>query len=294
MKKPLGKAVKTSKHITNILADFAPDLYPLEDNFAFLPCNDRKFPIVEDWPNKAFSIDQILKFPATKAIGVRTGFGRLLTIDLDGESSFYFLYDRNLIPQHCKTWQVHRSNDQWKIKLLFQLTPEQLEELHVKDFINQRATGAREQVEVFFSSGRQVIVIGQHPSRGRYFWPRGFEPDDLSAPDADWWEFILEVSKGQHSVKKDKPSCNDWRRLQECPICGRNSRLICSIHKYQNTIRCYQGGEFSPPSGLQRGQVIKDIWAFSRESYVGGLGTFSIFVRHNPTPIGKLWSKIND
>ena len=57
---------------------------------------------------------------------------------------------------------------------------------------------------------------------------------------------------------------------------------------------CYQGGEFSPPIGLAKGQIIKDIWAFSSEKYVGGLGTFSIFVRHNPRPISKLWSKVND
>ena len=294
MKKPLGKAVKNSKHIKNILADFAPDLQPLEDQFAFLPCNDQKRPLVKDWPNKSFSIDQIVKFPACEAIGVRTGFGRLLTIDLDGESSFYYLYDRGLIPQHCKTWQIHRSNDPFKIKLNFQLTPEQLAELPVKDFVSQRSTGAREQVEVFFSEGRQVIIIGKHPSRGRYFWPRGFEPDDLTAPPTDWWEYILEVSQGKHSVSKAKPNCNDWRRLTECPICGRNSRLICSVHKDLNTIRCYQGGEFSHPSGLAKGQIIKDIWAFSSEKYVGGLGTFSIFVRHNPRPISKLWSKVND
>ena len=45
---------------------------------------------------------------------------------------------------------------------------------------------------------------------------------------------------------------------------------------------------------LAKGQIIKDIWAFSSEKYVGGLGTFSIFVRHNPRPISKLWSKVND
>ena len=134
---------------------------PLEDKFAFLPCNDQKRPLVKDWPNKSLSIDQIVKFPAVEAIGVRTGFGRLLTIDLDGESSFSYLYERGLIPQHCKTWQIHRSNDPFKIKLNFQLTPEQLNQLASKDFINQRATGAREQVEVFFSEGRQVIIIGK-------------------------------------------------------------------------------------------------------------------------------------
>ena len=294
MKKTARVSGQNHKNSNNILADFAQQLIPLENNFAFLPCNDQKYPLVKNWQNKSFSIDEILAFDDAQAIGVRTGIGRLLSIDLDGESSFYFLYDRNLIPQYCKTWQIHRSNNDWKMKLLLQITEDQYNELPVKDFISKRATGTKEQLEVFFSKGRQVIIAGRHPSRGKYFWPRGFEPDALSAPDPDWWQFILEASQVSHSVTASTTNCRDWERLLNCPICGRNTRNICSIHKDKNTIRCYQGGEFCPPNGLKAGEIIKDgQWAFSRES-ISSLGTFSIFVRHKPTPIAKLWSKLND
>ena len=294
MKKPLGKAVKNSKHIKNILADFAPDLQPLEDQFAFLPCNDQKRPLVKDWPNKSFSIDQIVKFPACEAIGVRTGFGRLLTIDLDGESSFYYLYDRGLIPQHCKTWQVHRSNHNWKMKLLFQLRPDQLQALQRKEFEESRATGAEEQLEFFFHGGCQVVVLGEHPSRGRYFSPRGFEVDALTAPPDDWFQLMLEASKGEQQVKRGSSNSKDWNRLNLCPICGREENQICSIHKDGKTLKCFHGGKKFPPKNLKRGQVVGEEWAFSSIRLEVPVGTFSYFVKHQPTPAQQLWRDLHE
>ena len=46
------------------LIEQAACLRPYQDKFAFLPCNNKKYPLVEQWPEKSFSIDEISQFDA--------------------------------------------------------------------------------------------------------------------------------------------------------------------------------------------------------------------------------------
>ena len=234
------------------LIEQAKCLRPYQDKFAFLPCNNKKYPPLEGWQNKSFSIDEIAGFNFVAAIGVRTKVGNLFCIDIDGITAVDYLYERNLIPQHCKTWQVHRSNHNWKMKLLFQLRPDQLQALQRKEFEESRATGAEEQLEFFFHGGCQVVVLGEHPSRGKYFSPRGFEIDALTSPPDDWFKLILEASKGQQQVRRGSSNSKDWIRLDFCPI-----------------------------------------WAFSSVVLSVPIGTFSHFVKHQPTPAQQLWRDLH-
>ena len=275
------------------LIEQAQCLRPYEEIFAFLPCNNKKYPPIKGWQNKSFSIDEIGGFNFVAAIGVRTNVGNLFCIDIDGISAVDYLYKRNLIPQHCKTWQVHRSNHNWKMKLLFQLRPDQLQALQRKEFEESRATGAEEQLEFFFHGGCQVVVLGEHPSRGRYFSPRGFEVDALTSPPDDWFKLILEASKGEQKVGRGSSSSKDWNRLDLCPVCGREENLICSIHKDGKTLRCFHGGKKFPPKNLKRGQVVAGEWAFSSVNLSVGIGTFSHFVKHQPTPAQQLWRDLH-
>ena len=275
------------------LIEQADCLRPYQDKFAFLPCNNKKFPPIKGWQNKSFSIDEIAGFNFVAAIGVRTKVGNLFCIDIDGITAVDYLYDRNLIPQHLKTWQIHRSNHNWKMKLLLQLTPDQLQALDRKEFEESRATGAEEQLEFFFHRGCQVIVLGEHPSRGKYFSPRGFEVDALTSPPDDWFELILEASKGEQKISRGSSNSKDWIRLDFCPVCKRSENPICNIHKDGNTLRCFHGGKHFPPTNLKRGQVIEEEWAFSRIELCVPIGTFSNFAKHTPTPAQQLWKEIH-
>tara|TARA_Y100000589_G_scaffold153652_1_gene146351 strand:+ start:679 stop:1557 length:879 start_codon:yes stop_codon:yes gene_type:complete len=281
------------KRKTNFI-ELAQGLRPFEKEFAFLPCNNNKVPPIRKWQLKSFSIDEIFTFNFLAAIGVRTQVGNLLCIDIDGITAVDYLYERNLIPQHCKTWQVHRSNHDWKMKLLFKLTPDQIQKLHSKDINESRATGASEQLEIFFYGGRQVIILGEHPSGGQYFSPRGFDIDAVTAPPDDWMELIIEASKGEQAVRRGTSNSKDWTRLDFCPVCKREQNPICNIHKDGNTLRCFHGGTHYPPKDLKKGQIVAKEWAFSSKELSVGIGIFSNFVKHQPTPIQKLWSLVDE
>ena len=41
------------------LIEQADCLRQYQDKFAFLPCNNKKFPPIKEWQNKSFSIDEI-------------------------------------------------------------------------------------------------------------------------------------------------------------------------------------------------------------------------------------------
>lgn len=289
----INTASKGGKKRKPTLIEQAQCLRPYQDKFAFLPCNNKKYPPIKEWQNKSFSIDEIAGFNFLAAIGVRTNVGNLFCIDIDGITAVDYLYERNLIPQHVRTWQVHRSNHNWKMKLLFQLRPDQLQALERKEFEESRATGAEEQLEFFFHGGCQVVVLGEHPSRGKYFSPRGFEVDALTAPPDDWFQLILEASKGEQQVKRGSSSNKDWNRLDFCPICKREENPVCSIHKDGNTLKCFHGGKHYPPKNLKRGQVIEGEWAFSSVRLEVPVGTFSYFVKHQPTPYQQLWRDLN-
>ena len=139
-------------------------------------------------------------------------------------------------------------------------------------------------------------MLGEHPtSKGYYWWPEGMGPEALAPIPLVWWEAVLQIVQpptAPESVAQSKVSSTsskgNWRRLEQCPICGRSERQFCSIHRDGRTIRCFHGSTFNPvhTHGLLRaGQEIRDlegtIWAFSREQQSAG-ETFSIFVAPDP------------
>mgnify|MGYP006273052295 FL=1 len=71
------------------LIEQADCLRPYQDKFAFLPCNNKKFPPIKGWQNKSFSIDEIAGFNFLAAIGVRTKVGNLFCIDIDGITELF-------------------------------------------------------------------------------------------------------------------------------------------------------------------------------------------------------------
>ncbi len=268
-------------------------LQPLQNDLALLPVgwgNEGKGPMFhrrdhettpEDWTKEAFTIEQLQQWQRRPfhSVGARTGLltGPLLAFDFDGETSI----ELGFYPWAVTTWQVHRNNDAWRLKALFRPTPSQISQLpqqgngslefqgntHTKD---QEEGRKGEALEVFFSGGRQVVVLGAHPSSGgSYLWPEGLGPEALSAPPDDWWQHAIEIAKQQRDTdaagSKSSTTRNGTRRLDPCPICGRHSgkggsALWCD-ETSDGLILCMPGSTFFAErihGDLSIGQVVND------------------------------------
>jgi len=229
-----------------------------------------------------------------KAVGLRTGpeDGRIISIDIDGESAVERVCDFGLNP-FAGTFIVGRRGDTHRLKLQFQLTPEQAAEIssfQLKIHTKPAADGAKgEAVEVFYTRRRQVIAAGRHPSGENYIWLDGCGPDALAAPDARWWEFIKEChSRAQqpppHRETPDRRLRVATRRANPCPVCGRHdgpggSNLWC---EYSKTVLlfCMPGTTFSTPAGLRIGNVHNG-WALKKITQTAD-GPVHVFGQHDP------------
>lgn len=276
-------------------------LQPFEQDLALLPIgwgDERKGPMLDGWQHHSgFTVAQLLQVRGMRSVGARTGLltGPLLAFDFDGQTSF----ELGLDPSTVASWQVHRTTDPWRLKVLFRPTLEQLTELPGgAEFFGKTTTAPKtdtrkgEALEVFFDGGRQVIVLGQHPSSGGlYYWPDGMGPEAIEPPPPDWWAHALEIAQQHHHNKTtgSKPSStrNGTRRLNPCPICGRHngpggSALWCE-QTQQGLILCMPGSTFSAEGRhgpLRIGQVV-DGWALVKRSPIGA-GDVLAFKAHQP------------
>ena len=252
-------------------------LQHLEADLALLPVgwgSEGKGPMLrkeDDWPHHpGFTVEQLRAVSGIKSVGSRTGLltGPLLVYDFEGRSAF----NLGLNPADFRTWQVHRDNDQHRLKVVCRPTPEQIAQLpdiqppprscHAPhEFQGKQLTapgrnGAKgEALEVFFAGGRQVVVLGQHPSSGgNYFWPDGLGPEALTAPPQEWLDFAIDRAKGLEAEqaalpKKGRTSRAGTRKLNGCPICGRHSGKGGSSLWCEETTRglilCMPGSSFS-------------------------------------------------
>jgi hypothetical protein len=271
-------------------------LLHLEQDLALLPVGwgaDRKGPMLEGWQHHpGFTVAQLLAHRSLRSVGARTGLltGPLLCFDFDGATSL----ELGLDPGWVSSWQVHRTNDPHRLKVLFRPSLEQLEQLpRGAEFQGKTITAAKtdtakgEALEVFFDGGRQVIVLGEHPSSGgHYYWPDQLGPEALSAPPAHWWEHALEVAAAcqQRITIGSKPSSrrNGTRRLSPCPICGRHGSLWCEQTR-EGLILCMPGSTFNAEQrhgALSVGQVV-DGWALVKRTPICE-GDVLTFKAHRP------------
>ena len=282
------------------------DLYRLqhlEDDLALLPVgwgHEGKGPMLTKWQVHAgFTVDQLQGTAGIRSAGARTGVltGPLVAFDFDGETAL----ELGLLPWTVTAWQIHRDNDPFRLKVLFQPTPEQIAMLPQQDagsieFQGKTITAPKrddakgEALEVFFDGGRQVIVLGQHPSSGgNYFWPAGLGPEALCAPPDDWWAHAVTIAQKEaaKAVSGSRPSKtrNGTRRLNPCPICGRHSgrggsALWCD-ETSDGLILCMPGSTFSAEQShgsLSIGQVVN---GFALVKRTGDVLTFK---PHEPLP----------
>ena len=275
-------------------------LQPFEAELALLPIGwgtEQKGPMLEGWQHHGgFTVEQLQGRYGIRSVGARTGMltGPLLAFDFDGATSLTLGLD----PTEVSTWQVHRNTDPARLKVLFRPTLEQLTELPGgAEFQGKNITAAKtinakgEALEVFFDGGRQVIVLGEHPSsNGTYYWPAGMGPEALTAPPERWWAHALQVAADcrQRLSSGSKPSSrrHGTQRLDPCPICGRHGSLWCE-QTQQGLILCMPGSTFSAEAAhgpLRIGQVV-DGWALVKRTPIAEGDVFT-FKAHRPRGCG--------
>lgn len=234
------------------------------DGLPLLPCgagDSYKAPLVSDWPNRRFSLDEVLKFPGLRCIGMRCGpeAGGLLTVDFDGESAIDYADDKfNFSLNQSDNWMIVRDSDQFRYKVVVRVPKSQWDGLPGKTIIS---TGPKEQIEFFWDSG-QVIVAGEHVSSGdEYHWG-GTSPGHVSEIPLSLfalWQSGVKRGSGvggnrgedRQSFKKN----DDWRDCIPCPICGR-TEIDCRISADGTAILCHRGSRWHPPH-LQVDQIIE-------------------------------------
>jgi hypothetical protein len=268
----------------------------LEQDLALLPVGwgaDRKGPMLSGWQHHhGFTVAQLQVHRSMRSVGARTGLltGPLLCFDFDGATSLKLGLD----PTRVGSWQVHRNTDTNRLKVLFRPTLEQLQQLPGgAEFQGKTITAPKtvtskgEALEVFFDGGRQVIVLGEYPSSGGYYyWPNGMGPEALAAPPEQWWAHALEVAADcqQRLTSGSKPSSARYgtKRLDPCPICGRHGSLWCEQTR-EGLILCMPGSTFNAEQRhglLSIGQVI-DGWALVKRTPISE-GDVLTFKAHRP------------
>ena len=268
------------------------------------PADLRSGHLLKGWPTAKHSVADIQgACAAVISVGTRTGADAhgLLVFDIDGESALDWLAARELDPAVVSTWQIHRDTDSKRLKVAFQLTEQQQQELgqirtkvDTKPPVKDDAGNILEKgeaVEIFHQGGSQVIVLGHHhKSKGNYFWPVGMGPEDLAPIPESWWQAVLTIASTTTTATSTRSnstkSSSNWKPLSDCPICGRNTSDYCSQHKDGKTIRCFHGSTFAPPTGLKAGELHPDrhgtIWAYSKTSSQSNGDVFSTFVEPDP------------
>ena len=251
------------------------------------------------WQQAAFKAEQIAESGAAIGCGVRTGNG-LLVFDVDGVTALEWLLDHNCDPRATKTWQIHRDTDPNRFKVAFTLTTTQQQQFgnakpkeHTKDAVKDDAGNVIEKgeaVEVFHSTGGQVVVLGQHhDSGGNYYWPDSLAVEELAPIPPAWWEAACTIAGSSTTAKvsttKATSSSREWKPLNPCPICGRNTTSYCSEHQDGNSIRCHHGNTFNPENTygeLKPGREITDnqgtIWAVAKTEPQSNGDLFTLFI----------------
>ena len=266
----------------------------IDQGCCLLPCGASKNPLIKSWPSsEGLSLTELCNYPGVKAVGLRTGpeDGRIISIDIDGETAVDKICEYGLDP-FKGTFIVGRLGDTNRLKLQFQLTPEQAAEIgpfQGKTHTKPASNGAKgEAVEVFATRRRQVIVGGRHPSGENYIWFDSCGPEALAAPDARWWEFIKEChSRAQQPPKTHRPAerkRSNTRRANPCPVCGRHdgpggSNLWCEFSQ-SGLLFCMPGTTFSTPAGLRIGYVHNG-WALKKVTQTPD-GPVHVFGKHDP------------
>ncbi len=263
--------------------------FRLLDELPLLPCGwgaDCKAPMVTDWPNQWFSLQQVLNFDGLRCIGMRCGpdAGGLLVLDFDGPSAIHVAAERfGHLANNSKTWTIGRDNNQSRFKAVYRVPQERWSQCTGKTVLK---TADGEQLEFFFGSG-QVLVAGEHvKSGGHYSWLTG-NPDTIQpVPDEVWAMYQTAISECSspaptNSRKTHGLRADGWEDCIPCPICGRKEP-DCRISSDGQAILCHIGKRWAPPKLELREKIERNgnSWIYSgdKTTAVGEAALFRLDV----------------
>ena len=239
-----------------------------------------------------------------------------IAIDIDGPAAAAFCQSHGCDPYTADTWQIVRTENTERLKLVFTVTADQKATL---------AAGAKtvkfdgQELAVFARPGTQIVVLGQHFTKeskftendDQYAWA-GRLPAEAQPLPPKWFNLLSGVFCGDRPLKpktertitatpqrpapataprKAFSSSADWRNSSlrnPCPVCGRDHSGACSIHIDGNSVWCCHGETKSAPDCSASGQTIAGrdgrTWAYVRTEEHDSFGDRSLFVIDTPLP----------
>lgn len=194
----------------------------LPEDFALIGCNGNKIPIdhltgemaAHGWPSKPVDRDELKTSRHVRAIGVITGelSGGALVVDFDGadgERSFLKLTGQ---PSSALPLTIANSSGKPDRKKLF-LT---VNDFSLHDFITGIGSGTKEfpGLEILWT-GRQAVILGDHPETDGYYYLDGCSPAEISKPaEAPEWLISPLIFAGTNDATSSLPPSADIETLQ--------------------------------------------------------------------------------
>ena len=231
-------------------------LVQLESFCGFLPIRKgSKAPMVcyKDKPHSPL-LAALKKNPAALAIRSRN----ILTLDFDSWEAVIYAGERGIDVFYPSGFITERTDNEGKYKIHYYVSDEKLLELpngKIKRTVNYLGT----HLDVFLSNDSYIIFLGEHEDgNGHYFSRKGFDVTALAPPPKEVWDLVLEIAHQEKPAPINCYSSTTSKRLNPCPICGRNKRLWCS-ETPDGYIWCMNGSTFSPEKShgrLKLGDVV--------------------------------------
>lgn len=123
-------------------------LEPIQRKHCLIPCAGKR-PLVWSWSDPdhwdGVTVDDCINRTGCSSIGIRTSTN-LLALDFDGPSSFDYALDEgiNIWAPNWNTgigsWQVHRTDEPFRLKILWEPTSEQIAQLPAGQFSSKHHT----------------------------------------------------------------------------------------------------------------------------------------------------------
>lgn len=322
------------RHIS--LGEISSLIRAIPDGWAVTPIGDNKAPFGRDWQNRPYSRDELLsdleggvyrkfenepKSGMTKAIGVLCGTpsGGLLFIDHDGPSCDEFIESLTGLPlsEALPETVTVTSGRPGRYQLIYRVSEqfwEGIKTTKLKTGAISDEDGKAELLE-FRWDNCQSVVVGMHPTTGRYRWVDGKSPSDLDAAPAPLWmiEQMLRDNESQNESHETKPYqpvefegglTNEREWALDYLRCIPNQDLdwyswrdvILALHKCG--VSESEARSWSASSSKHTEKGFMDVWKYiDNKGTCLGIGTLGYLAKKNgwtkPATSGKSQGKTN-
>jgi hypothetical protein len=279
----------------------------LESIAPLLPGGPNKRPLVGDgWQAHAGVGIHALQATVPECVCWHVGADdRHIAIDIDGSAAAAFCQRHGCDPYTADTWQIIRTGNSDRLKLVFRVTADQKATL---------AGGSKtvkiegQELAVFAKPGHQIVVLGQHYTKesgftendDQYAWA-GRAPAEAQPLPPEWFALLKGVFCGDrplrpptrrtvsNTARGSSSTGGDWLNSSQqtpCPVCGRDHSGACSISRDGDSVWCCHGEARSAPDCSQAGERVRGtdgrVWGYVRTDEHDSFGERSLFVIDKP------------